>query len=165
MKDKTSSRLRALSALETGRQQAKEEGKSSNDPHKITGGEIVPIADLSPEARQYFDAVADFLDSKGLLEIVDSLTLTMLAKNLTLWISISNRIQDVDDVVQVFENGTSNVSGLQTAKDKIEAAVLKLCSRLGLSPLDRAKLFGAATAAANANTKANEGDELDDFLG
>ena len=108
--------------------------------------------------------VADFLDAKGLLEVVDVLALTMLAKNLTLWIDISNQITGPEDVIQVFENGSSNISGLQTAKDRIEASVLKLCARLGLSPLDRAKLFGAATAAASANSNKNDGDDLDQFL-
>jgi len=149
-----------------GRRQAtKDEEISTNDSHKIARGEIRPIADLTPEARAYFDAIADFLDAKGLLEVVDSLALTILAKNLTLWISISNQIEGVEDVIQTFENGSSNISGLQTAKDRIEASVLKLSSRLGLSPLDRAKLFGAATAAASANSKQSEGDDLDEFLG
>ena len=125
--------------------------ESTGDPQDPEG-EIRPIADLTPEAREYFDAIADFLDAKGLLEVVDVLALTMLSKNLTLWISISNQIHGVDDVVQTFDNGSTNISGLQTAKDRIEASVLKLCGRLGLSPLDRAKLFGAATAASSANS-------------
>jgi len=165
MTDKTDERIRALQALEDGRRQAtKENQESPKDTHKIQRGEIRPIADLTPQAREYFDAIADFLDAKGLLEVVDSLALTMLAKNLTLWISISDQIQGVDDVIQTFENGSSNISGLQTAKDRIEASVLKLCARLGLSPLDRAKLFGAATAASATNTKQTEGDDLDQFL-
>lgn len=165
MDQKTDERLRALEALELGRREATKDSEiSTKDAHKIARGEIRPIADLTPQARQYFDAIADFLDSKGLLEVVDSLALTMLAKNLTLWISISNQIEGVDDVIQTFENGSSNISGLQTAKDRIEASVLKLCARLGLSPLDRAKLFGAATAASSANSKRSEGDDLDQFL-
>ena len=165
MDPKNDARLRALEALEAGRQKAvREEEQNPQKTHKIRRGEIRPIADLTPEAREYFDAIADFLDAKGLLEVVDVLALTMLSKNLTLWISISNQIHGVDDVVQTFDNGSTNISGLQTAKDRIEASVLKLCGRLGLSPLDRAKLFGAATAASSANSKQSEGDDLDQFL-
>lgn len=165
MDPKTDARLRALSALEAGRQEAiREEDTSPQETHQIRKGEIRPIADLTPAAREYFDAIADFLDAKGLLEVVDVLALTMLAKNLTLWIDISNQITGPEDVIQVFENGSSNISGLQTAKDRIEASVLKLCARLGLSPLDRAKLFGAATASASANSRQNDGDDLDQFL-
>lgn len=166
MDPKTDARLRALSALEAGRQEAiRDQETNPQETHQIRKGEIRPIADLTPAAREYFDAIADFLDAKGLLEVVDVLALTMLAKNLTLWIDISNQITGPEDVIQVFENGSSNISGLQTAKDRIEASVLKLCARLGLSPLDRAKLFGAATAAASANSNKNDGDDLDQFLG
>lgn len=164
MDKKNRARLKALEALETGRREATTDPDPLPDSHPIREGHIRPIADLTPDARKYFDAIADFLDEKGLLEVVDVLVLTLLAKNLTLWIDLSNRITSVDDVVQTFENGTSNISGIQTAKDRIEGQVLKLSAKLGLSPMDRAKLFGAATAASQMNQNQTSGDALDKFL-
>lgn len=164
MDEKNRARLKALEALETGRHEAQSEPPPTSETHTIRSGEIRPIADLDPDARRYFDAIADFLDERGLLEVVDVLILTLLAKNLTLWIDLSNRISSADDIVQTFENGTSNISGIQTAKDRIEGQVLKLSAKLGLSPMDRAKLFGAATSAAQLNQNQTSGDELDRFL-
>jgi phage terminase small subunit len=53
---------------------------------------------------------------------------------------------------------------MQSAKDKAETAILKIAARLGLSPMDRAKLFGAATQMANTKDKQNDGDDLDRFM-
>lgn len=149
---------------------AKSEETPQNSYHEKTdvkahrAGHVRPVVKLDAKGRAYFDAVVDYLDEKGLLETVDTLLLTMLAKTLSLWRQIVLQINTVDDLVQTFENGTSNVTGLQTAKDKAEATILKLSSKLGLSPQDRAKLFGAVNAANDARNKSAEGDELDRFL-
>jgi P27 family predicted phage terminase small subunit len=126
---------------------------------------VVPACKLSRRERAYFNAVVSFLDERGLLETVDSLLLSMLAKNVALWRDIAERVTSADDLVQHFENGATNVSAMQTAKDKAENAILKISSRLGLSPLDRAKLFGAAAQMENTKNNKNDGDALDEFLG
>jgi phage terminase small subunit len=170
MSKENNKRLKALKALKVGENEKKEKKKlrlseGENPPEKKTStGSVNPVCKLSHRERGYFNALVEFLDSRGLLETVDTLLLTMLAKNVSLWREISERIKGVDDLVQVYENGTSNVSGLQTAKDKSEAAILRLSAKLGLSPLDRAKLFGAASSTELAKTKSNDGDELDNFL-
>lgn len=163
-------RLEALKALKQSENPQTDGEKlrfqnGENSPEKKTStGSVAPVCKLSHRERGYFNALVEFLDSRGLLETVDTLLLTMLAKNVSIWREISERIKGVDDLVQVFENGTSNVSGLQTAKDKSEAAILRLSAKLGLSPLDRAKLFGAASSTELAKTKSNDGDDLDKFL-
>jgi phage terminase small subunit len=170
MSKENNKRLKALKALKIG-ENVENEGKKlhlSDDENEVakttSTGSVAPVCKLSHRERGYFNALVEFLDSRGLLETVDTLLLTMLAKNVSLWREISERIKGVDDLVQVFENGTSNVSGLQTAKDKSEAAILRLSAKLGLSPLDRAKLFGAASSTELAKTKSNDGDDLDNFL-
>jgi len=125
---------------------------------------VVPACKLSRRERAYFNAVVAFLDDRGLLETVDSLLLSMLAKNVALWRDIAERITSADDLVQTFENGTTNVSAMQSAKDKAETAILKIAARLGLSPLDRAKLFGAASQMENTKDNQNDGDDLDKFM-
>ena len=170
MDEDNKKRLDALKALKIG-ENTPADGKKlplsegGNSPEKKTStGSVAPVCKLSHRERGYFNALVEFLDSRGLLETVDTLLLTMLAKNVSLWREIAERITGVDDLVQTFENGTSNVSGLQTAKDKSEASILRLSAKLGLSPLDRAKLFGAASSTELSKTKSNDGDDLDKFL-
>ena len=131
---------------------------------KAAKPKVVPACKLSRRERAYFNAVVSFLDERGLLETVDSLLLSMLAKNVALWRDIAERITSADDLIQTFENGTTNVSAMQSAKDKAETAILKIAARLGLSPMDRAKLFGAAAQMANTKDKQNDGDDLDRFM-
>tara|TARA_R100000426_G_scaffold14688_1_gene14006 strand:+ start:48 stop:539 length:492 start_codon:yes stop_codon:yes gene_type:complete len=125
---------------------------------------VVPACKLSRRERAYFNAVVSFLDDRGLLETVDSLLLSMLAKNVALWRDIAERITSADDLIQTFDNGSTNVSAMQSAKDKAESAILKIAARLGLSPMDRAKLFGAAAQIENTKNKQNDGDDLDAFM-
>jgi len=157
-------RLKSLKNLAKSEENPKKSYHENEAPKAHRSGDIRPVVKLDAKGRAYFDAVVDFLDSKGLLETVDTLLLTMLAKTLSLWRQIVNEINGLDDLVQTFENGTSNVTGLQTAKDKAESTILKLSSKLGLSPQDRAKLFGAVNAANDARNKSAEDDELDRFL-
>lgn len=138
--------------------------RKPDDPHTAEKPKVVPACKLSRRERAYFNAVVSFLDERGLLETVDSLLLSMLAKNVALWRDIAERVTTADDLIQHFENGATNVSALQSAKDKAENAILKISARLGLSPMDRAKLFGAAAQIENTKNKQNEGDELDQFM-
>ncbi len=157
-------RLKQLENIVKTAQTEKKQDQEIEPPKQHRRGDIRPVVKLDAKGRAYFDAVVDYLDEKGLLETVDTLLLTMLAKTLSIWRQVVTQINGLDDLVQTFENGTSNVTGLQTAKDKSEATILKLSAKLGLSPQDRAKLFGAVNAANDARNKSAEDDELDRFL-
>lgn len=135
----------------------KADGKKTSD--------LKPIVNLDKEGERMFTMVLDYLDETGLLESVDVVTITMLAKNLSMFIMLSREIQTIDDIVQVYENGSSNVSGKMTALSKVQGEVGKLSAKLGLSPMDRARMMGAAVNAASANSKRAEGDEIDDLVG
>lgn len=124
-----------------------------------------PIVALDDEGEKMFSMVLDHLDTTGLLEAVDVVTITMLAKNLSMFVMLSREIQTVEDIVQTYENGSSNVSGKMTALSKVQGEVFKLSAKLGLSPMDRARMLGAAVNAANANSKQADGDAIDDLLG
>jgi len=126
---------------------------------------LAPIVSLDPEGEKMFTMVLDYLDATGLLESVDVVTITMLAKNLSMFVMLSREIQTIDDIVQVFENGSSNVTGKMTALTKVQGEVGKLSAKLGLSPMDRARMLGAAVNAANANTKQADGDSIDNLVG
>ena len=126
---------------------------------------LAPIVSLDPEGQKMFTMVLDYLDATGLLESVDVVTITMLAKNLSMFVMLSREIQTIDDIVQVFENGSSNVTGKMTALTKVQGEVGKLSAKLGLSPMDRARMLGAAVNAATANSKQADGDAIDDLVG
>jgi len=126
---------------------------------------LKPIVSLDQEGEKMFTMVLDYLHDTGLLESVDVVTVTMLAKNLSMFVMLSREIQTIDDIVQVYENGSSNVSGKMTALSKVQGEVSKLSAKLGLSPMDRARMLGAAVNAANANSKKSDGDEIDDLVG
>jgi P27 family predicted phage terminase small subunit len=131
------------------------------DPKPV---DLKPIVSLDNDGEQMFDMVLSYLNDTGLLESVDVVTITMLAKNLSMFIMLSREIQTLDDIVQYYENGSSNVSGKMTALSKVQGEVQKLSAKLGLSPMDRARMMGAAVNAANANTKSAEGDEIDQIM-
>jgi phage terminase small subunit len=131
---------------------------SKNSPLK-------PIVSLDQEGEKMFTMVLDYLHDTGLLESVDVVTITMLAKNLSMFVMLSREIQTIDDIVQVYENGSSNVSGKMTALSKVQGEVSKLSAKLGLSPMDRARMLGAAVNAASANSKQADGDSIDNLVG
>jgi P27 family predicted phage terminase small subunit len=126
--------------------------------------DIKPIFQLDKEGEELFHEVVQYLASNSLIESVDAITVTMLAKSLALYITIAREIHEYDDVVQVFQNGTSNVSGAFTALSKAQDQVLKLSAKLGLSPMDRSRILGAAANAQNAKDKSIEGDEIDALM-
>lgn len=126
--------------------------------------DLKPIVTLDDDGQQMFTMVLNYLEDTGLLESVDVVTITMLAKNLSMFIMLSREIQTIDDIVQNYENGSSNVSGKMTALSKVQGEVSKLSAKLGLSPMDRARMMGAAVNAANANSKSAEGDAIDGLI-
>lgn len=130
----------------------------------IGRSDFAPIFDLDEEALNVFNLVVDYLDERGLIESVDSITVTMLAKSLAVYMTMARAVQTQGDIVQQFENGSSNVTGAFTAMNKAQDQVMKLSAKLGLSPMDRTRIFGAATAAGAATDKSQQGDDIDSLM-
>ena len=101
-----------------------------------------PVFDFTPAEREVYDALVAHLQEYELLHTIDSIGLSSLTKNIVIMKWCADQIRDVDDVVQVFENGTSNVSGVYTAYQKAQASFTSLMSKWGLSPTDREKIAG-----------------------
>ena len=114
-----------------------------------------PILDLNDRAREYYDLTIDHLNEAEVLRKVDAVLLSILAKNLDLLVTSANEITSLDDVVQTFESGATNITGTFTAFERATKAVLTLSSKLGLSPSDREKLM------AFAETKSKDADPYD----
>lgn len=125
--------------------------------------DLVPIFKLDGDGERMFTIVVDYLTDRGLIESVDVITITMLAKSLALYIAVARQVHGHEDVIQIYPNGTSNVSGIFTALSKTQDQVLKLSAKLGLSPMDRSRILGAAANADSAKGKSAEGDEIDEL--
>lgn len=141
------------------------EGQDVKDAiNKIGAKDLKPIFQLDEDGNRLFDIVINYLNDRGLIESVDVITVTMLAKSLAIYIAVARHVHGFGDAIQVYPNGTSNVSGAFTALSKAQDQVLKLSAKLGLSPMDRSRILGAAASASSANDKSQEGDEIDDLL-
>lgn len=131
---------------------------------KIGGSDMQPIFQLDGDGERLFNIVVDYLSERGLIESVDVITITMLAKSLAIYIEVARHMHGYGDAIQIYPNGTSNVSGAFTALSKAQDQVLKLSAKLGLSPMDRSRILGAASNAKAANDKSSEGDDIDDLI-
>lgn len=125
---------------------------------------LSPIFQLDEQATLMFELVASHLEEKGLVESVDAITISMLAKNLSIYFSVAQMVNNAEDVIQTFDNGSSNVSGAFTALNKAQDQVMKLSAKLGLSPMDRTRILGAASNAMAAQQKAQDGDDIDGLM-
>ena len=125
---------------------------------------LTPIFNLDSDGDKLFTMVIDYLDDRGLIESVDVITVTMLAKSLALYIAAARQVHGIDDMIQVYPNGTSNVSGAFTALSKAQDQVMKLSAKLGLSPMDRTRILGAVVNGGMAVDKSQEGDAIDDLM-
>jgi phage terminase small subunit len=101
-----------------------------------------PVFDFTPEERKVYDALVAHLQEYELLHTIDAIGLSALTKNVVIMKWCADQLRNVDDVVQHFENGTSNVSGTYTAYTKAQTSFTSLMSKWGLSPIDREKIAG-----------------------
>lgn len=101
-----------------------------------------PVFDFTLEERKVYDALVTHLQDYDLLHTIDAIGLSALTKNVCILKWCADQLKDVGDVVQVFENGTSNVSGTYTAYTKAQSSFTSLMSKWGLSPVDREKIAG-----------------------
>ncbi len=100
-----------------------------------------PVIKLNERARVFYDLTIDHLNDASVLYPVDALLLSILAKNIDIMVEAANEINDLDDVVQEFDSGATNITGTFTAFERATKNVLTLSSKLGLSPADREKLM------------------------
>lgn len=156
--------LEAMKASAKGVSKTSEGKKAQRAVEKLNTTGLQPIFKLDDDGEQLFGLVVDYLAERGLIEQVDVITVTMLAKSLALYINIARNVHGLEDVIQRYDNGTSNVSGAFTALSKAQDQVLKLSAKLGLSPMDRTRILGAVANAGASNTKAQEGDAIDGLL-
>ena len=101
-----------------------------------------PVFTLSDAELEIYQNLIEHLSEYQLLHTVDSIGLSVMAKNIAIMRWCADELESIDDVIQVFENGTSNVSGLYTAYTKAQQSFQSMMSKWGLSPVDREKIAG-----------------------
>jgi phage terminase small subunit len=138
--------------------------QTATTPSEVEAKSLTPIFNLDADGDRLFTMVIEYLDERGLIESVDVITVTMLAKSLALYIAAARQVHGIDDMIQVYPNGTSNVSGAFTALSKAQDQVMKLSAKLGLSPMDRTRILGAVVNGGMAVDKSQEGDAIDDLM-
>jgi len=145
---------------------AAKQAVQSNATEPTEQGSVVlrPIFNLDTDGDRLFSMVIDYLEDRGLIESVDVITVTMLAKSLALYIAAARQVHGIDDMIQVYPNGTSNVSGSFTALSKAQDQVMKLSAKLGLSPMDRTRILGATVNGGLAVDRTQDGDAIDDLM-
>ncbi len=136
--------------------------KSTSHRHEMKLAK--PMAKLSKKGELYFNAVASFLERTEVLQVVDSMMLTMLAQNIEKWSFAHEKLTELgpEAYLETNPNGLTHQSGLAQLMEKAEKSILSISTRLGLSPADRAKLWSNIENARNA-AEANKKDELDNF--
>jgi phage terminase small subunit len=138
--------------------------QTATTPSEVEAKSLTPIFNLDADGDRLFTMVIEYLDERGLIESVDVITVTMLAKSLALYIAAARQVHGIDDMIQVYPNGTSNVSVAFTALSKAQDQVMKLSAKLGLSPMDRTRILGAVVNGGMAVDKSQEGDAIDDLM-
>lgn len=159
----TESKSDILKKMRLAATEAVTESVESTENERVAG-DLTPIFSLDADGDKLFTMVIEYLDERGLIESVDVITVTMLAKSLALYIAAARQVHGIDDMIQVYPNGTSNVSGAFTALSKAQDQVMKLSAKLGLSPMDRTRILGAAVNGGLAVDKSQEGDAIDDLM-
>lgn len=157
--------ISVLNAFLNGEKQAETEvnlAKQTAKQKSVTN--IRPTTKLDKAERAYFKAVAEFLNEAGLLETVDSLLLTMLAKNYSVWSMMQAQLESVSDYFVTHSNGTTSPSHFYNVAQNAENQIMKLSTKLGLSPQDRSKMLGALAAAEVAKSKNASRDDLNDLI-
>ena len=166
-KQKTSEKdpVLALNSFLKGKEQGEMqvvENKKVSKARTVTG--IRPVTKLSKDEKAYFMAVVTFLNEAGLLEVVDTLLLTLLAKNYSVWKMMQDQLNNVSDYFVTHSNGTTSPSHFYNVSTAAENQIMKLSTKLGLSPQDRSKMLGALASAEVAKTKSSKQDDLNELL-
>lgn len=99
---------------------------------------IIP-ADIEDEAKNYIKDVLDMLESNGVIEDVDTAALTMLARNYSIFIKASKRIEKDGLTVESDRGNISPHPAIKIANDAQTKAV-KIMTEFGLTAKARTKL-------------------------
>ena len=150
MKDKKD----IIDSLRKGKREARKEwknevakqSKSTTEESKAVAAKLSdlrPALALSDYEKDIFNTIATHLEMNNMLATVDSIMLTMLARNMFIYSVANDNLKGFEDYIQVHTNGAISPSAAANLSKQAEDQILKISSKIGLSPADRAKILGS----------------------
>lgn len=101
--------------------------------------------DIQEEAKAYMQNVCDMLESKGVMENVDTAALTMLARNYSMFIQANKQLEKDGLTVTSDRGNIAPHPAIKIAKDA-QTSAMKVMLEFGLTAKARTKLTKMATA-------------------
>lgn len=101
--------------------------------------------DIQEEAKAYMRNVCDMLESKGVMENVDTAALTMLARNYSMFIQANKQLEKDGLTVTSDRGNIAPHPAIKIAKDA-QTSAMKVMLEFGLTAKARTKLTKMATA-------------------
>ena len=90
-----------------------------------------PFVALKPRYRKLYHQLAQELIDEGIFRPTDYLMLQQLCLNVQMFVEVNAKILSIDDCLETYKNG-SNVSGLFTLWNKLQANILQIYPQLGI---------------------------------
>ena len=113
---------------------------------------IIP-EDIQEEAKAYMQNVCDMLESKGVMEDVDTAALTMLARNYSMFIQANKQLEKDGLTVTSDRGNIAPHPAIKIAKDA-QTSAMKVMLEFGLTAKARTKLTKLATAEEDSPLEA-----------
>ena len=101
--------------------------------------------DIQEDAKAYMQNVCDMLESKGVMENVDTAALTMLARNYSMFIQANKQLEKDGLTVTSDRGNIAPHPAIKIAKDA-QTSAMKVMLEFGLTAKARTKLTKMATA-------------------
>ena len=105
---------------------------------------IIPD-DIQEEAKAYMQNVCDMLESKGVMENVDTAALTMLARNYSMFIQANKQLEKDGLTVTSDRGNIAPHPAIKIAKDA-QTSAMKVMLEFGLTAKARTKISKLTTA-------------------
>jgi P27 family predicted phage terminase small subunit len=99
-----------------------------------------PESYLDAKGKKYYSEICKHLDSVDYLSEIDSFGLSMMAQYLSMYHDAAVRVGE-DGAIQVYKNGTTNVSGAFSVMKECMSQFLKYSEKFGMSPKDRERML------------------------
>lgn len=109
--------------------------------------------DIQEEAKAYMQNVCDMLESKGVMENVDTAALTMLARNYSMFIQANKQLEKDGLTVTSDRGNIAPHPAIKIAKDA-QTSAMKVMLEFGLTAKARTKLTKLATAEEDSPLEA-----------
>lgn len=109
--------------------------------------------DIQEEAKAYMRNVCDMLESKGVMENVDTAALTMLARNYSMFIQANKQIEKDGLTVTSDRGNITPHPAIKIAKDA-QTSAMKVMLEFGLTAKARTKISRLTTAEEDSPLEA-----------